>query len=139
MKYAMRSLRKNPGFSIAMVLTLTLGVGANSAIFSLVYAALLRPLPLFQAGRLAFVSTENRKNNIFGSGVSGREYEEWQPQLHRIFARGVLSSALIGRYGGRFGSPCGQLREVQVLPLLAGNSRRVLLAVKMIDVSFGSN
>jgi hypothetical protein len=46
---------------------------------------------------------------------------------------------LIGRYGGRFGSPCGQLREVQVLPLLAGNSRRVLLAVKMIDVSFGSN
>jgi len=85
MKYAMRSLRKNPGFSIAMVLTLTLGVGANSAIFSLVYAALLRPLPLFQAGRLAFVSTENRKNNIFGSGVSGREYEEWQPQLHRIF------------------------------------------------------
>ena len=85
LRYASRSLRKNPGFSATVVLTLALGIGANSAIFSMVYAALLRPLPFTQANRLAFVSTGKLTEGVFNSGVSGREYEEWKPQLHRIF------------------------------------------------------
>jgi putative ABC transport system permease protein len=85
LRYGFRSLRKSPGFSAIVVLTLALGIGANSAIFSLVYAAVLRPLSFTQAQRLVFVSTGKAQTGMSQSGVSGRELEEWKPQLHRIF------------------------------------------------------
>ncbi len=85
LRYGARSLRKNPGFSAIVVMTLALGIGANSAIFSLVYAAVLRPLPFPQVRRLVFVSTGKAPAGLFNSGVSGREMEEWKPQLQRVF------------------------------------------------------
>src|SRR5580658_3928077 len=85
LRYGFRSLRKTPGFSAIVVMTLALGIGANSAIFSLVYAAVLRPLSFAQAQRLVFVSTGRTQTGLFQSGVSGRELEEWKPQLRRIF------------------------------------------------------
>jgi predicted permease len=55
LKYSMRTLRRNPGFAIAVVLTLALGIGANTAIFSVVNGVLLRPLPIRDPERLTFV------------------------------------------------------------------------------------
>ncbi|HEY2013431.1 MAG TPA: ABC transporter permease [Bryobacteraceae bacterium] len=73
-RYALRTLRRQPVFALVAVLTLALGIGANTAIFSLVYHVLLRPLPYPEAGRLVFIWNAARRDGLKPMHVSIPDY-----------------------------------------------------------------
>jgi predicted permease len=90
--YALRALRKNPGFTAVAVLTLALGIGANTAIFSVVYAVLLKPLPYAKGEQLFNVFEVQPQAGVMGTGWSYANFEEFREQNH-IFSEMAGSQA----------------------------------------------
>src|ERR1700675_5035297 len=90
-RYAFRTLGKSPGFTAIVVLTLTLGIGANTAIFSVVNAVLLAPLPYNQPNKLVMVWTKNVSKGYKMFPVSGGDYAEWKSE-NSVFESMAASS-----------------------------------------------
>jgi predicted permease len=79
-RYGVRMLRKNPGFTIVAVLTLALGIGANTAIFSVVYAVVLKPLPYANSEQLFNVFEVQPQQGVTGTGWSYANFAELREQ-----------------------------------------------------------
>ena len=92
-RYAFRAIRKTPGFTIVVVLTLGLGIGANTAIFSVLNAAVLQPLAYPQPEQLQFLTTRFGRGDGGQSSLSPAEYWEYT-ELNRSFS--LVGAFLIG-------------------------------------------
>jgi len=80
LRYGIRSLLKHPGFTAIVVITLALGIGANTAIFSLVHAVLLRSLPFPDSDKLIVVKDQNGKTGETLPSVSPADFFDWKRQ-----------------------------------------------------------
>ena len=81
LRYGLRQLRKSPGFTAVVVITLALGIGANTAIFSVVNAVLLRPLDYPHPDRIVTLSSWWKKTGDRGL-VSAPDFRDWHDQSH---------------------------------------------------------
>jgi predicted permease len=84
LRYAVRQLAKTPGFTLPAVLTLALGIGANTAIFSVVDGVLLRPTPFEDVGRLMMIWETDRKSGTTREPASVPDYLDFQRRTERF-------------------------------------------------------
>ncbi len=155
-RHAVRALAKSPGFSAAVVLTLSLGIGANTAVFSVVNAILLRPLPFEDPERLALVHESRPRIGSERSSSSEANYFGWRERcrsLERISAFNLHFFTLTG-----VESPeeiQGAIVSADFFPLLGvkpyagrtfsadedrpGNNQVVLLSYELWQRQFGSD
>jgi putative ABC transport system permease protein len=135
-RFALRQLRKSPGFTFVAVLTLALGIGANTAIFSVVNAVLLKSLPYHQPERLVLIWGDDKAHDAHRGQVSATDVADWRARNH-VFEeistytdfRPVLTGA--GEPERIFGAQVGDgfFSVMQAKPMLG----RVFTAEEQVD------
>jgi putative ABC transport system permease protein len=83
-RYGLRNLRRNPGFALVVVATTALGIGANTAIFSVVNGVLLRPLPYANSDRIVVLRQQQPLANVNDTGFSVHEIEDYREQARSL-------------------------------------------------------
>jgi predicted permease len=125
-KFALRQLRKSPGFTVTVILTLALGIGANTAIFSLTYAILLQSLPVANPNRLVRYTFSDGSMDI---GQSGSSYDELRRRV-RVADLMAWGTAPLTR------TSKDSVKEIH-RALMSGNGFAVLQLQPYIGRSFG--
>jgi predicted permease len=100
LRYGARMLRKNPGFTLVAVLTLALGIGANTALFSVIDAVLLRPLPFHDPGRLVAIRSVDLRDATHGGEISYPAFLDWRSRSHSFEAMSVWNTNNLTYTGG---------------------------------------
>ncbi len=83
-RYGLGNLRRNPGFAVVVILTMALGIGANTAIFSVVNGVLLRPLPYQNGDRLVVLRQQRPLANVEDTGFSYQEILDYRTRAHSL-------------------------------------------------------
>jgi putative ABC transport system permease protein len=119
LRFGLRMLRKNPGFTSIAVLTLALAIGANTAIFSAVYAVLIKPLPFKNADRLVFILKKNVPRGWSRNPISPAEILTWRSQTEAFedFGAYTESSCVLTGAGEAEEEPCEVITS-NLFPLL---------------------
>jgi predicted permease len=126
LRYGLRLIGRHPGFALVVVLSLAVGIGANTAVFSLVSALLLRPLPVDRPGELAAVYTSDFSGPSFG-GTSLPDYRDFRDRtvvFSGLAAFGpVVGSAVVGRATERVNGSFATPNYWQVMGVEAAHGR----------------
>src|SRR5687767_8751849 len=91
LRYALRMLAKNPGFTAVAIIALALGIGANTAIFSVVNTVLLRPLPFKDPERLVMVFEDSRAHGFPRDTPTAANYIDWRDQNQVFEGMGAIA------------------------------------------------
>jgi len=114
LKYAAREMRRRPGFTLTAVLSLALGVGATTAVFSVIYAVLINPFPYGGADRMAQLSLKDKAGRYRYPGLNG-------PQLEQVRQAKTIESA-VGEDGWNLTTTDGDLPEDVVACYISPNA-----------------
>jgi putative ABC transport system permease protein len=125
LRYALRQLRKSPGFAAVAILTLGLGIGANTAIFSLLDQALLRSLPVKDVDRLVILKYEGSNTGHLDSRTDGKFYFSY-PMYRDLRDRNSVFSGLIATDWAQVGVQWHNQPDLVSAELVSGNYFDVL-------------
>lgn len=111
LRYALRTLRKNPGFTVASVTVLALAIGANTAMFSVLNTVLLQPLPYRSPERLAMLWTEDPARNLREDRSALWDVEQWRKQSESFAEIGTFDtvSTILTGTNGTEQIPCASI------------------------------
>ena len=119
-RYALRQLRKSPGFTLVAIVTLALGIGANTVIFSVVNGVLLSPLPFPKPDQL--VTLDENKPNFEGGSVSYPNFRDWQKNNHTFSSMAISRSYAFSLTGiGEAEQVNGEFVSSDFFPVLGVN------------------
>jgi len=118
LRHAVRTLWRQPGFTLVTVLTLALGIGANTAVFSVVNGVILKPLPYPEPERLVFITSQFPALDFDQFWVSPPEFVEFR-DLNRTFASvGAYTVGAVNLGGDRPSRPVRAIASVELAPTL---------------------
>jgi len=97
-RYSLRMLRRSPGLSLVAIVVIGLGIGANTAVYSIVHALADRPLPFRHAARTVMIWQTDRTKGIDHGIVSPADFLDWRERSHTVRRDGRMAHLVLQRW-----------------------------------------